>query len=242
MKQHPTVLAGDVQSGVKDALPVALGYIPAALAYGLLAKNAGLGLPLTLALSLFVYAGASQFAAVTMLVAGQGVLSIVALTFILNLRHVLMSTALAARLSERNPLKRALIAFGVTDETFSVASLGSSALSTPYLLSLNATAYTSWFLGSLLGHGVGGILPATLQSSMGIALYAMFIGLLIPSVRRSRTGLMIALLAMGMNTVGHLFLSPGVAIVIVAVVVAGGAALILPAPGLTQESAKGEVV
>lgn len=218
----------DRRRGIRNAIPVAVGYIPAAIAYGLLAKNAGMPPAITIGLSLFVYAGASQFAAVTMLASGQSVVSTVLLTLILNFRHFLMSTAIATRLSERRFLQRGLVAFGLTDETFSVASFPERPLTTSYMLALNTTAYVAWVGGSALGYLVGEILPASVQASMGIALYAMFIGLLIPNARGSRAGLTIALLAMALNTVAQRYFPSGLAIVIVALVVATTATFLLP--------------
>lgn len=219
----------DVIQGVRAAVPVALGYIPAAIAYGLLAKNAGVPLAATLGMSALVYAGASQFAAVSMLAAGQSVVSMVFLTFILNLRHFLMSTTIASRLPESSRAKRAAVAFGITDETFSVASFGDRQLSTGYLLGLNITAYLSWVGAGVMGFVAGGILSASLQSGMGIALYAMFIGLLIPGVRTSRVGLSIVGAAMVLNALAQSFLPQGLGIVVVALGVAGVATWIVPA-------------
>lgn len=214
--------------GVRDAVPVALGYVPAALAYGLLAKAAGIPASATVGMSLLVYAGASQFAAVNMLAASQSPLSIIAVTFILNLRHFLMSTALASRLPERSRLKRAAVAFGVTDETFSVASFGGRPLSVAYLLGLNTTAYLAWAAGTVLGFLAGGILPAFLQAGMGVALYALFVGLLVPGLQRSRAGLAVALSAMGLNVLAQALLPPGPALVIAAVLAAAAAAWVEP--------------
>lgn len=230
MQGHSSPPQPTMQHGFRAAIPVAIGYIPAAIAYGILAKSVGFPLAVTLALSAFVYAGASQFAAVTMLAGGQSVVSTVALTFILNLRHLLMSTSLAGRIAERRPSLRSLIAFGITDETFSVASFHSGQLATPFLLGLNATAYASWIAGSALGFSVGQVLPQTVQDSMGIALYAMFVGLLIPSVRGNRVGLWVVMGSMAINTLAQLFVPPGLAIVVAALTVALVATLVLPSP------------
>lgn len=219
---------GDVRRGIRDAFPVAVGYIPAAIAYGLLAKTADFPFAAALGLSLFVYAGASQFAAVTMLSAGNSILSTILLTFVLNLRHFLMTTTVSARLDEPNRGRRALVAFGITDETFSVASFTGDRLATHYLLALNTTAYLAWVGGSAVGFLVGEVLPESLQASMGIALYAMFIGLLIPNVRGSLSGLGVVLAAMTLNTLAQRIMPPGLAIVVVALAVTAVATLVLP--------------
>lgn len=234
----------DITRGIRNAIPVAVGYVPAALAYGILAKNANIPFAVALGLSLVVYAGASQFAAVSLIAAGQSVLSTILLTFVLNLRHFLMTTTISTRLSERSRLKRALVAFGVTDETFSVASFSGDKLTTRYLLALNATAYSAWASSTAGGYLAGEILPESLQASMGIALYAMFIGLLVPSVRGSRKALTIVVAAMALNTLAQRLMAPGLAIIVVALAVTTLATLVFhpetsPDPGELDNDSPG---
>jgi 4-azaleucine resistance transporter AzlC len=172
--------------GLKAGLPIAIGYLPIAVAFGLLARSAGLSPFITVLMSLLVFAGASQFIAVNLIALGTQAWEIVLTTLVINLRHFLMSASLSQRLavSLAKPW-RSLLAFGITDETFTVASLQSqSILRGPFILGLNFIAYASWVLGSALGVLLAGGLPASLQASMGIALYAMFIGLLVPSLRK----------------------------------------------------------
>lgn len=220
LHRHPIV------QGAMNALPIAIGYVPVAIAYGLLAKSAGLTLFITVFMSMAVYAGASQFLGVSLIGAQAGAASIIALTFFLNLRLLLMSTALSARLREPRALLRAIVAFGVTDESFSVASFRPGPLETSYLLTLEFVAYASWVAGSALGYLTGEWLPSSLQAGMGIALYAMFIGLLVPNARTSRTGLIVAVLAMLLNSGFAPLLGPGMGIVITAIIVSLAAALL----------------
>lgn len=172
-----------VLTGVTEGLPIFIGYFPVAVAFGLLAKSASLSFGEAGLFSAFVFAGASQFIAVTLLASGVGVGSIIVTTFLINSRHLLLSAAVAARLQGTRRLFP-LAAFGVTDETFAIATTRPEPYGTPYLLGLNTTAWLGWLAGTLSGYVAGGFMPARLQSAMGILLYVMFLGILMPEVRK----------------------------------------------------------
>ncbi len=201
MDKHSTTCQ-QFTAGIRTGIPVAIGYIPIAIAYGLLARSFDIPPSVTLLMSFLVFAGASQFIAVQLMVSAVSPWEVIITTFILNLRHFLMTASLSQRLPDTlNRRWLALLAFGVTDETFSVASMQSERiLPAPFLLGLNLIAFAAWNGGTWAGVFLAMGMPQTLQNSMGIALYAMFIGLLIPSLRGSRTvaGLcLIALLVSG---------------------------------------------
>jgi len=187
---------------MKTGLPVASGYLPIAIAFGLLAKANGLNVTTSTLMSALVFAGASQFVAVNLLAAGAGAGEIILTTLILNIRHLLMSAALAPRL-HRQPVKtKAVIAFGVTDETFSVVSLQPAANSDPgFIVGVNTVAYLGWVVGTALGGLLVKGFPPLLQSSMGLALYTMFIGLLVPGLRESKANLTVSLVALVLSMV-----------------------------------------
>jgi 4-azaleucine resistance transporter AzlC len=185
------------KEGLKSGIPIALGYIPIAIAFGLLTKTNGLPNYVAILMSLFVFAGASQFIGVSLLALGTSPIQIVTTTFILNFRHFLMSSSLALRIQE-NVSKSflSLLSFGITDETFSVASLrDGDKLHPNYILGLNLIAFTAWNLGTIIGVFAAVGLPKSIADSMGIALYAMFIGLLLPSIKKSLPLFLVALTA-----------------------------------------------
>lgn len=189
-----------VKSGLRAGLVIALGYIPVAVTFGLLAHAAGLPSVYAALMSLIVYAGASQFIGLNMMSLGASVPEIVMTTFIVNIRHFLMSAALAGRIAPGAPRRTlGLIAFGVTDESFAVASMQGGTLGTRYMLALNFTAFAAWNAGTWIGLAAGAALPQALQQSMGISLYAMFIGLLLPALRRSKPAAVVAAVSMGMG-------------------------------------------
>lgn len=129
-------------AGTRSAVPIMLGYVPVGIAYGVMARQAGLNTWQTVLMSLTVYGGASEMMAAGMVAQGAAVLTIVLTTFILNLRHIIMSTCVFNQMQGGRLPVRMLAAFGVTDETFAV--------------------YTT--------------------AALGISLYAMFIGLLMPGL------------------------------------------------------------
>jgi 4-azaleucine resistance transporter AzlC len=180
----------EVLRGVRAGVPVAVGYVPMAVAFGVLATHTGLSFSQAAAMSLFVYAGASQFASLGLLSGGASALAIVLATLVLNFRHFLMSVALSrslplGRRSGPAGLRAPLgLGFGITDETFVVASLEDT-LTAPYFLGLSLTAYLAWLSGTLIGAGFSTLIPAVVARGMGVALYAMFIAILVPGVKKS---------------------------------------------------------
>lgn len=174
-------------SGIKAGLSIAIGYFPVALTFGLLAKTAGLSIIEATAMSLFVYAGASQYIALSLISAAVHPMLIIMNTFVVNIRHFLMTASLSEKMApEKRPLK-ALYAFGITDETFSVlATNKDEKISTAYAFGVTVIAYASWVVFTIVGHIIGANLPLFLQAAMSIALYAMFIGLLVPSMKGNR--------------------------------------------------------
>lgn len=186
-------------------------------------------------MSLAVYAGASQFIGANLMASAAASWEIVLTAFIINLRHLLMSASISRRIegsASRGWMP--LLAFGITDETFSVASFRKEAeLSPKFVLGVNILAYASWNLGTWIGIFMARGLPEILKTSMGIALYAMFIGLLVPSLKRSRPVLVISLMAVAVHSVLHwvpLFagLSAGWGIIITTLAAAAAGAAIFP--------------
>lgn len=201
-------------SGIQAGIPIALGYLPVALTFGLLAKTTGLSFMETTGMSLFVFAGASQFMALQMIAVGTSGFEMILATFIINIRHLLMSASINERTGRDHPLKKLVYAFGITDETFSVASLYKGRLTAPFMFGLVLTAYGSWVLCTIAGYTIGASLPQILQDSMSIALYALFIGLIVPSLKKHLKIVWLFLLAACLNTAGAFFLSSGWSIVL----------------------------
>ncbi len=199
-------------SGLAAALPIATGYFPVAITFGIVTVNSGLLLLDAVIASALVFAGAAQFMAIgmygTAATAGAAtavsvaaplgpaaIVQIVVAGSLLNLRHLLMSSLVAHNLAVRSPAPgpatRSLVAFGLTDEVFSVAGLRITAgerLSPAYLLGLELGAYAAWVGGTAVGATLGDVLPPILRTAMGFALYALFAALLAGQIRAGRTG------------------------------------------------------
>ncbi|MDP0493827.1 MAG: AzlC family ABC transporter permease [Fusobacterium sp. JB021] len=189
------------RDAITDGTPIVIGFIPIAMAFGILCKSANLSLAESVSFSLFVFAGASQFIAVNLLIAGASMGEILLTTLLVNMRHVLFSASISPKISLEMKNKIPFIAFGLTDETFSVASLKNKELTSKYMLVLEGMAYSSFIIGTFLGYVLGGILPKIVQTSMGIALYSLFVAILIPALKKSNKILILVLLSGIMNTV-----------------------------------------
>lgn len=205
--------------GLRAALPIVLGYLPIGMAYGILASQAHLTTAEAVAMSLIVFAGSAQFIAVGMLAAGTGPWPIIVTTFLVNLRHLLMSAALSVSFRRIPRPLQALLAFWITDESFVVTSttLAGRQATVPFLVGLQITGYLGWVASSLAGAVLGNLASGIADLGMDYALPAMFIALLVLQVR-DRGTLLVAALAAALSV----FLAnvPGNANVIVATVVA----------------------
>jgi len=210
--------------GVRVGSPIALGYFPIAVAFGALAGQAALTWWEAALMSLLVFAGASQFVGVSMLLAGADAIQIIATTFFLNLRHLIMSLAVNDQMRDFPAAWKNFLSFFITDETFALLTLGNQLQREPrgpaYMAGLMLTAYSGWVSGSALG-GLGAeFIPSQVTTAMTMGLYGLFIGLLIPSARKSIGYALIAGVSMLLNWgLGHL-MDAGWAIVLATVLAA----------------------
>ncbi|WLD94148.1 AzlC family ABC transporter permease [Alkalihalobacillus sp. AL-G] len=189
------------RQGFKTGLSIAIGFMPVAFTFGLLAKSSGLSLYETLSMSILVFAGASQYIALTLIAAGVGALELITTTFIVNIRHLLMSASISEKSADDPKWLKALYSFFITDETFSIAATGKDKIQAAYMFGLGSIAYGSWVVFSGVGYLIGAGLPQILQDSMGIALYALFIGLLVPSAKTSKKVILLAAIAAVVNCI-----------------------------------------
>ena len=184
-------------SGLRSGVPVILGFVPVGIAYAIMARQAGFTVAQTCGMSLAVFAGASQMMAVGMYAQGASVVAIILATFILNLRHLIMSVCVVNRMRADSTKIKLLAAFGVTDESFAIFTTErEEKCSAMYFLGLITVTYTSWNVGTLIGAVASDFLPAIVTASLGISLYAMFIGLLVPNLTQNwKLGALVALTA-----------------------------------------------
>lgn len=192
---------GNFLRGLGHGLPIALGYLPVSFTFGLMAADGGMPAWIAILISMTNLTSAGQFAGTGLLLAGASLVEITMTTLVINIRYALMSLSLSQKVPPQMSIRqRLLIAFGITDETFSVASMQQETVSFTYLLGLETCPYWGWALGTALGALTCALLPETLNHAMGIALYAMFLALVIPEARKSTPVLRVVLVAAAMNS------------------------------------------
>lgn len=186
--------------GVVTSIPRCLGYLTISLAFGLLARMNHMPAWQAVALSMIVYAGASQFVAVNMMAAQATALQIVLTGAILNFRLFMMSATLTRLLDMKMPRwALALLGAAVTDEAFAVLACEEPPVPRSFAAGLMIPLWLSWWGGTLLGCLVASALPQALQKAMGIALYSMFIALVVPGLKARRSMIFVAFVAVAVN-------------------------------------------
>lgn len=178
---------GSLKKGLSDGIPICLGYLAVSFAFGISATASGLSVIEALLISMTNVTSAGQLAAVP-IIAAHGSLAELALSqLFINLRYSLMSVSLSQKLGNSVTLAdRFIISFVNTDEVFAVASAQNGCVEKKYLYGLILTPYLGWSTGTLLGAAAGNILPEILVSSLGVAIYGMFIAIVIPAAKASR--------------------------------------------------------
>ena len=215
-----------VQAGLAAAWPICLGYFPIGLSLGVLAQKGGLEPWQMAAMSILVFAGGSQFIAVAMIGTGASPLAIISTTFMVNLRHLLMSSAMSVHFPGVSRRFLALFAYGLTDESFAVnmTRFNQGEWNRYSALTLNHAANTTWIVSTVAGVYLGQLVPPG-AAGVDFALTGMFICLLVFQLR-SPIFAITALIAAGCALLTYLWL-PGNAYVIVASCLAATLGLIL---------------
>lgn len=186
--------------GFKKSVPIMMGYIPVSFTFGLMARGEGLDAFTTVLISLTSFTSAGQFAGTHVIVDGGTFFEMAMTTFIINIRYTLMSLSLSQRIIDMPMVKKMIIAFGITDESFTVSSFEEGELNFPFMLGLSFFPFLSWIFGTLLGATTSNILSPRLEDSMGIALYGMFLALIVPQAKRDKRILSVVVLALLVST------------------------------------------
>ena len=176
-----------LKNGITSGLPICFGYFSVSFAFGIFAVGGGLNLFETLMISMTNVTSAGQLAAVPIICGGGSFLELALSQIIINLRYALMSIALSQKLSSDVKLKdKLIISFVNTDEVFAVAANQKGSVGKRFLYGLIVTPYLGWSFGTFLGALAGDILPESLTSALGIAIYAMFIAIVIPPSKKHK--------------------------------------------------------
>lgn len=168
-------------------MPICLGYLSVAFAFGIFAVGKGLTPWEALLISMSCVTSAGQLAAVPIIAASGSLIELAISQLVINIRYTLMSISLSQKLSSDVTLPhRFAISFVNTDEVFAVASAQSGAVSKWYLYGLILPPWLGWSAGTIIGALVGDVLPAIVTSSLGVAIYGMFIAIIVPEMKQSR--------------------------------------------------------
>ncbi len=222
--------------GLRDGLPIGLGYLSVSFGFGITAVSEGLYILEALLISMTNLTSAGQVAGVTVIAAAGGILEMILTQLVINLRYSLMGLSLTQRTDCRcTTPKRLLMSFGMTDEVFAVAVSKPYPVGPGYFYGLMTLPYLGWAGGTLLGALAGQIMPDDLRAAMGILIYGMFIAIILPPMRQNRGVLAVVLLSAFLSCVLYYlpvtdFISPGFSIIICAVIAALVMAWLRPIP------------
>lgn len=192
-------------SGIKASVPACLGVIPVGISIGLLAVQAGLNGIEAIFMSVMVMAGSSQLMAISMISQGAAMSTIVLGTFFINLRHVVMSSAVMRRMKGTTLPQRLLGAFALCDESFAIYSLSADG-SYSFLLGTNTALYVSFVGSTIIGSVMTTLLPQIVVDSFGVAFYAAFLGLLLPSIKHNKRLVILVVITAVLNWLLQYFL------------------------------------
>ncbi len=226
----------EFKEGIRDGLPICLGYISVSMAFGLTAVKAGMPIWSAVLISLTNLTSAGQFAGTNLLIAHSSYIELMITTFIINIRYFLMSLSISQKVDRDFGTEERLIAsFGVTDEVFAVSMQRRKEISFSYMLGLIGTPILGWTCGTLIGAVATSLLPAVLTDAMGIALYGMFIAIIVPPAREHKSVLVAVLLAIAASYAFTYLpilsaISGGWSVIIITVVVSAIAAWLFPVP------------
>lgn len=181
-----TQIQNNFKKGLKDGLPIGLGYFSVSFTFGMMAVSAGIPVWAAVLISMTNLTSAGQFAGLS-IIAGAGSLVEMAMTqLVINARYSLMSLTLSQKMEKRFSIpKRLIAAFSNTDEIFAVAVNQGKEIGAKYYSGLSIIPYAGWTLGTLFGAVAGGFLPPVVNGALGLAIYAMFIAIIIPPAKKS---------------------------------------------------------
>ena len=222
------------RKGFKDSIPICLGYIAVSFTFGIAARNTGLTTFQSSLMSATNYTSAGQFSAIGLIGASALYFEMAVTQLIINLRYCLMSCALSQKLNEKTPLvHKFIVAFGITDEIFGVSVCTEGKLNPFYIYGAMSAAMPGWVLGTFLGVFSGDILSPRIISTLSVALYAMFIAVIIPPAKGNKVLAGLIILSMFLSFIFSKIrilsiISPGFKIIILTILIAGAATVLFP--------------
>ena len=190
----------NMKHGLKDGLPIGLGYLSVSFAFGVQASMLGIPVFMTLFISMTNLTSAGQLAGLTIIASLGTILEMILTQLVINARYFLMSITVSQKIDDKFSLAHRFLASAfITDEIFAVASAKPCSLNKKYYYGLVIFPYLGWSLGTLLGALAGDVLPSQITNALGIALYAMFIAIIVPPSIKSIGVLMVVILSAGIS-------------------------------------------
>lgn len=223
--------------GLRDGVPIGVGYFAVAFALGIKAVGAGITPVEAALMSLFNMTSAGEAAAIALIGVGSTYVELAFTQLVINMRYLLMSCALSQKIEGKTSvLHRLLMGFGVTDEIFGVSMAVPDKLAPSYSYGAMAVAIPGWTLGTLCGAVLGNVLPDRAVSALSVALYAMFLAVILPPARRSRVIAGVVAVSMAASAALTLlierlsitWLTEGFRIILLTVIIAAVAAVLFP--------------
>ena len=228
--------------GLRDGLPIALGYLAVSFGIGISCHAAGITALQGFLMSLFNNASAGEYGGITVITENAGVWMMVLMTLIINARYMLMSCALSQKLSPDTPLGvRMLIGFDVTDEVFGIAIAQEGLLNVWYFIGAMCAALPGWSLGTLFGALAGNVLPVWAMNGFSVMLYGMFLAIIMPEGKKNRVvlgciGVSFVLSALAAKLLP--MLSGGMRILLLTIFISAAAAILFPREASEEAGAK----
>lgn len=222
------------RKGIKDGIPIALGYAAVSFALGIAARNHGLSWLEATVMSLMNNTSAGEFAALEMIRLNAPYAELALTQLIINLRYLLMSCALSQKLDEHLPFcHRFLIGFDVTDEIFGISIGYPGKLNPFYSYGAMVVSIPCWAFGTCMGVLLGNALPENIVSALSVALYGMFLAIVIPPARESKVLAAVVLVSMAASVAFEWLLLPswisgGMKIILLTVIISLAAAILFP--------------
>ena len=231
-----------LREGARDGLPIALGYFAVSFTLGIAAKRAGLTASQGFLASLLCNASAGEYAGFTMISASAALWELAIMTLIVNARYLLMSTALSQKFAPGTPfIHRLLVGFDVTDELFGIAIARPGYLDPYYFYGAMLVAMPGWAFGTFFGVMAGNVLPTRLVSALSVALYGMFLAIIIPPARKDKVVAGLVVLSFALSFVctylpGISALSDGTRTILLTVAISCAGALLFPIKTQSEEA------
>lgn len=224
----------DFRSGLQYGLPIGMGYLSVSFTFGMLAAAKGVPTIGSLLISMTNLTSAGQVAGLFIIAAGGSLAELAICQLVINLRYALMSITLSQKLSgELTLADKLFISFGITDEIFAVMAAHNKPITRKFFLGLLILPYAGWSCGTLLGASFGGAMPQNLAGVLGIALYGMFLAIIVPPAKKHRNVLAAVVIAAALSCVLYfvpLFssVSQGISIIVCAVIASAVCAKVYP--------------